>query len=343
MTIAYSGDSITFPDNSVQNTAATGFGFKNRIIDGAMVIDQRNAGAAVTTEGYLVDRWRTYRDQTYSIQQVSDAPSGFSYSLKVTKTSTTQSTYAGLIQYIEGFNTADLTFGTASASTITLSFWVKSSVTGTFTVAISNSAETRWYGATYTINSANTWEQKSVTVAGDTSGTWIGATNGTGIQVWFNYGQAATAQAAGVWTTSSNARAATGTTSLGTTNNATWQVTGVQLEKGSTATSFDYRPYGTELALCQRYFEVAQVTSTNYGNGSNGVYCQVPFKAIKRATPTMTDVGYSYGGYSVANATNNVSPTFADNFSTALSGALAFGAGSGFMRYNALCTASAEL
>ena len=277
--------------------ASSSFGFKNRIINGAMVIDQRNAGAALTVEGYIVDRWRTYRDQTYSIQQVSDAPSGFSYSLKVTKTSTTQSTYAGLIQYIEGFNTADLAFGTASAATITLSFWVKSSITGTFTVAIANSAETRWYGATYTINNANTWEQKSVTVAGDTSGTWIGATNGTGIQVWFNYGQAATAQAAGVWTTSNNARAATGTTSLGTTNNATWQITGVQLEKGSTATSFDYRPYGTELALCQRYYYQISPAASNslfglaFASSTTQAGMPITSPATMRATPTLNQTG----------------------------------------------------
>lgn len=271
------------------------FGFKNRIINPGMVIDQRYSGGASTGQGYLVDRWRTWFDPgTYSFQQVSDAPTGFTNSLRVTKTNTTQSTYAGIVQYIEGFNTSDLSFGTANAQTVTLSFWVKSSITGTFSVAFGNAAENRWYGATYTINSANTWEKKSVTVAGDTSGTWVGGTNGIGLQIWFNYGQAATAQAANTWTTSADARAPTGTTNLGTTNGATWQLTGVQLEKSSTATSFDFRSYGTELALCQRYYyqyTAATQFGQNGGNISNGYSTYfgftIPFKVSMRTNPTI--------------------------------------------------------
>ncbi len=230
-------------------------GFRNRIINGDMRIDQRNAGAATTSQAYLVDRWRTFFDPgTYSFQQVTDAPTGFTNSLRVTKTNTTQSNYAFFVQYIEGLNCADLAWGTASAQTVTISFWAKSSITGAFTVSVGNSAENRWYGTTYTINAANTWEYKTVTIAGDTTGTWL-ATNGIGIQLVFNYGQAATAQSANTWTTSANARSVTGSTSLGTTNNATFQITGVQLEAGTVASPFERRDYGRELMMCQRYFQ----------------------------------------------------------------------------------------
>ena len=288
----------------------SGMGFRNRLLNPGMVIDQRNAGAATTSQAYLVDRWRTWFDTgTYSFQQVSDAPTGFSNSLKVTKTNTTQSGYAGIVQYIEGYNFADMNFGTASAQTITLSFWVKSSITGTFTVAVCNSAENRFYGATYTINAANTWEQKSVTIAGDTSGTWIGATNGIGLQIWFNYGQAATAQAANTWTTSSNARAVTGSTSLGTTNNATWQLTGVQLEAGTNASAFERRDYGRELAMCQRYCEKSAEASEQFrltkARESDRVRnISISFKTEKRATPTITLLGANGdGGGTPATAT----------------------------------------
>jgi hypothetical protein len=244
---------LSLPAGSTFNSANT-FGFKNRLINGNMVIDQRNAGAAVTVEGYSVDRWRSWINQTYSIQQVTDAPTGFSNSLRVTKTSTTQSTYGYLIQYVEGFNFADMMFGTANAKTVTISFWVKSSVTGTFTAGIGNSApSTRFYPASYVINSANTWEQKSITIAGDTTGTWAGATNAVGASVYFNFGTTGTATA-NAWQVGDVQPSSAGSANLGTTNGATFYITGVQLEVGSQATSFDFRSYGTELALCQRYF-----------------------------------------------------------------------------------------
>jgi hypothetical protein len=270
-------------------------GFRNRILNGGMVIDQRNAGAAVTGQQYVVDRWRTWFDPgTYSFQQITDAPTGFTNSLRVTKTNTTQSNYAFLVQYIEGLNCADFAWGSASAQTVTISFWVKSSITGAFTVALSNSAENRFYGTTYTINAANTWEQKSVTIAGDTSGTWL-TTNGIGIQVMFNFGQAATAQAANAWTTSSNARAVTGSTSLGTTNNATWQITGVQLEAGTVASPFERRDYGRELMMCQRYYQVIETVSDlgappfiRRKTDQNIYVCSSPLPVRMRAAATVT-------------------------------------------------------
>lgn len=249
------------------------FGFRNRIINGDMRIDQRNATVTSTAAGaYITDRWNTYADQAYSIARDSDAPPGYSHSLKVTKTSANQSSYAFLVQYIEGLNCLDLAFGTASAATVTVSFWVRSSITGNFAVSITNSAENRTYAALYAINSANTWEYKTVTIPGDTSGTWL-KTNGKGISLQFNYGQAAGAGAVNSWVSATNIAPA-GCTSLGTSNGATFYITGVQLEKGSTATSFDYRPYGTELALCQRYFQrlVEPALSGYAPSGGNAIW-----------------------------------------------------------------------
>jgi hypothetical protein len=243
------------------------FGFKNRIINGAMVIDQRNAGAAITAGGFSVDRFgiAISTDGAFSAQQDSSAPAGFTNSVKCTTTtadaSLSASQYWLFRQRIEGYNVADLDFGTANAKTVTLSFWVRSSLTGTFGGSIMNSAANRAYPFTYTISVADTWEQKSVTIAGDTSGTWL-KTNGNGmVVVWSlgigsNYQSTANAWAAGEYYGTSSSTSVIGTL------NATWYVTGVQLEVGSTATSFDYRPYGTELALCQRYYENVSISGT---------------------------------------------------------------------------------
>jgi hypothetical protein len=236
--------------------------FKNRIINGAMVIDQRNNGASVTptSSGYTLDRWGCFLTQAskFSVQQDAGAvtpPVGFTDYLGITSTSA-YSVGSGdtffIFQRIEGFNTADLMWGTANAQTVTLSFWVRSSLTGTFGGSLQNGAENRSYPFTYTISSANTWEQKSLTIAGDTSGTWL-TNNGRSIQLAFNLGTGSTYNGtAGAWA-GSQLFSATGATSVVGTNGATFYITGVQLEKGSTATSFDYRSYGTELQLCQRY------------------------------------------------------------------------------------------
>ena len=252
-----------FQTGSVENymnSQNLGFGMRNRIINGAMVIDQRNAGASVTPTDaqYCVDRWRAVASAAskFTVQQSTTAPDGFTNSLLLTSSSAyTPSTSEafGILQLIEGFNCADLMFGTATAKTITVSFWVRSSLTGTFGGFLTNASFNRAYPFTYTINSANTFEQKTVTIAGDTTGTW--ATNSSGcIGVGFSIGAGATLSAtAGAWGAGTKL-GATGQTQLISTNGATFYITGVQLEKGSTATSFDYRPYGTELQLCQRYY-----------------------------------------------------------------------------------------
>ena len=272
------------------------FGFKNRIINGAMVIDQRNAGASVTpTDGqYTLDRWTAWLSQAskYTVQQNAGSvtpPVGFTNYLGVTSSSAYtvgSSEYFAIAQYIEGFNTADLGWGTANAKTVTLSFWVRSSLTGTFGGALNNGGYNRSYPFTYTISVANTWEYKSVTIAGDTTGTWL-TTNSAGIRIVMGLGMGSTISGtAGAWA-GTGYYSATGATSVVGTNGATFYITGVQLEVGSTATSFDYRPYGTELALCQRYFQkhVGELFSS-YGATIN--YINWLYKVTMRATPTIT-------------------------------------------------------
>jgi hypothetical protein len=239
-----------------------GFSFRNRIINGDLRIDQRNNGASVTpTNGqYLLDRYQGILSQAskYSVQQVTDAPVGFTNSMRVTSLSAysvVASDIFHVMQKIEGFNVSDLAWGTANAQAVTVSFWAKSSLTGTFGGSLVNSAEDRSYPFTYTISSANTWEYKTVAVAGDTTGTWL-TNNGIGIRCHFTIGMGSNYTAtAGAWTAGAKF-APTGATNLVATNGATLAITGVQLEAGSVATPFERRPYGTELALCQRYAQV---------------------------------------------------------------------------------------
>jgi hypothetical protein len=279
------------------------FGFRNRIINGAMVIDQRNAGASVTPTGdlYLVDRWQfqTTTASKLSFQQNAGSvtpPAGFTNYLGATSLSAYSIITTDVFvvsQNIEGFNTADLAWGTASAKTITISFWVRSSLTGTFGGSIANSAFNRSYPFIYTINSANTWEQKSVTIAGDTSGTWV-TNNGIGIRVFFGLGNGSTRTGtAGAWA-GTGYYGANGATSVVGTNGATWYITGVQLEVGSVATPFERRPYGAEIALCQRYFARLKGggTSPYTGFGAGGVdnttaiAIYVKYPVQMRAEPT---------------------------------------------------------
>ena len=289
------------PQASGGTGTTTGYyGFKSRIINGGMVIDQRNAGASVTptTNQYSLDRWEFYVTQSSKVSFQQNAgsvtpPAGFKNYLGLTVGASANVTVGStdlfiLDQYIEGYNIADLGFGAAGASTVTLSFWVRSSLTGTFGGSLTNSGNSRSYPFTYTISSANTWEQKTITVAGDTSGTWL-STNGTGLGVRFSIGTGSTyLGTSGSWA-GAGYFGATGQTNLITTNSATFYITGVQLEKGSTATSFDYRPYGTELALCQRYFEILPAGGSGiYGSTANLGYVNWQYKVTKRAAPTVT-------------------------------------------------------
>lgn len=290
-----------------------GISFKNRIINGNMVIDQRNAGAAVTINSagptYTVDRWKTYNntDAVYTVQQDSSAPAGFTNSVKLTVTTADSSLSAAqnawYTQAIEGYNIADLNFGSSNAKTVTMSFWVKSSLTGTFNASILNSATDRVYLSTYTINAANTWEQKTITIPGDQSGTWL-TTNGVGMYVFFNLASGSNyVGTINTWNTS-YVQATSGTSQVLSTLNATWAITGVQLEVGTQATTFTTAggSYGAELALCQRYYEKSYSIDTVPGtNTSVGQYLErataqaggfsgsnILYVVQKRAAPTAT-------------------------------------------------------
>lgn len=288
--------------DSINNSSGSPFGFKNRIINGAMVIDQRNAGSSYaqsTSVLYGLDRWKSDIDTgsgRWSVQQVSDAPAGFTKSLKATITtqeSQPASARHQIYQWVEGYNIADLNFGTANASAITVSFWVKASVTGIYSINLSSSAYV--YTTSYTVISANTWEYKTITIPGSTIGTW-NTNNEGGFYLEFTLGAGTDQISTGnTWLLGVNS-IIPGSVYLPATNGATWQITGVQLEKGSVSTAFDYRPYGTELQLCQRYFEkIGGTTAADIyyvGGGTSGHNFSTTIGMVyKRVAPVVTVVG----------------------------------------------------
>ena len=296
-------------------------GMRNKIINGAMMIDQRNAGASVSISAtgytYTLDRWAAYASATskFSVQQNAGSvtpPAGFSNYVGVTSSSAYSVGATDLFmltQRIEGFNTADLNLGSANGSSFTLSFWARSSLTGTFSGAVNSNGGTAQYIFSYTISAANTWQYVTVAIPASTSGTWA-AGNATSIQLSFNLGSGANnLSTAGSWLYSGSYFGVTGTTSVVGTNGATFYITGVQLEKGATSTPFENRLYGTELALCQRYYENNYSTGYAVGSLSNypnnpGFFINgftttsgqklnnQPFRVQKRTIPTMT----SYDG-----------------------------------------------
>jgi hypothetical protein len=346
---------------------------KNRIINGAMVIDQRNAGASVTIPStvsqYTLDRFfvQSVNASKYSVQQNAGSvtpPTGFNNYLGITSLAATSSAagdYYALIQTVEGYNIADLGWGTANAKTVTLSFQVYSSLTGTFGASLRNSANTYSYPISYTISSANTWTQISVTIAGPTSGTWIGTTNGVGISLVFNLGSGSTyLSTAGTWQ-SGNYYGVTGATSVVGTNGATFYITGVQLEVGSSATGFEYRQYQQELALCQRYFQQLDATCIMYTRWFTGSYPNTGtgsfiLPVTMRGTPTFTSSGLTGKNiYNMAADLNiNVgTPTLVLDIATTTSARLFIGASTSLggtsgapltiTSAGAICSFSAEL
>jgi hypothetical protein len=305
------------------------FGFKNRIINGSMVIDQRNSGASVTLGSgntYLVDRFAIYATQASKLSAQRNAgavtpPIGFVNYLGATSLSAysvlSTDTF-WLYQKIEGANIADFGWGTANAKTVTVSFWVYSSLTGTFSGSLENGSANRSYPFNYIVSSANTWTQISVTVAGDTTGTWA-TDNTAGLAVNFNLGSGSNyLGTAGAWA-SSDLHGATGSVNIVGTNTATFYITGVQLEVGTNATNFDFRPYGTEFALCQRYY---QNIGSNFSGNTEGTTLysfQLPFWQTMRVAPTCTartgfyfNARYSGGDVTILNPTFTAGNTDSD-------------------------------
>jgi hypothetical protein len=284
---------------------------RNKIINGAMMIDQRYAGSSTTLSNYIVDRWVfNYSSGTMTSQQSTQAPSGFYNSLSETVTSVGTRNAADqflIYQNIEGFNIADLNFGSSAALTITLSFWVRSSVSGLYSGVVQSGDNNRAYAFTYTISSANTWQQITVTVPGDTTGgtTAYPINNSSGLRIKFDLGSGSNYQiTTGSWQAAVNKTGAAGTVGWAQTAGATFYITGVQLERGTVATPFEYRNYQQELAMCMRYYE------TNYPAGvapgatdaTNPTYLYiegitvqthtgqqyVQYKVVKRASATVS-------------------------------------------------------
>ena len=312
---------------------------RNLLINGDMQISERNGttSTAYTNAQYSLDRWQIVNDNAsskFTTQQVTDAPVGFYNSLKMTSSSAytpVSGEVFGVGQKIEGYNTNWLEFGTSNAKSITISFFVKSSLTGTFGGSVLNNGMTRGFPWTYTISSANTWERKTVTVVGCPDGTWD-PFNTTGIRVHWSMGAHANrSDTAGQWSSTTYSFHPTGATDVVATNGATLQITGCQVEVGDTATTYEHRNYGDELRLCQRYFQIlSRNTSAGlnahsrypiFGNGTNSTLWYAYHKVPMRVKPSLvksnittttmdiynysTSSGATYGGSSLAEGDEN--------------------------------------
>jgi len=314
---------LELPATSSTLATQNSLGVRNLIINGDMRIAQRGTTATPSTGTayYTVDRFN-FRDQNtgaYTIDQSTDAPTNFTHSTKITVTAADTSIASGerywISTILEGQNISHLNFGSSDAQTVTLSFYVKSSLTGTFSGALQNNDYNRGYAFEYTISSANTWERKTITIAGDTTGTWL-TTNGVGLRIFWDLGAASNRQiTSGSWQVSS-ASAATGASQVIANNGATFYITGVQLEVGDTATPFEHRPYDMELQRCQRYY--TKFTGTLYASlgcgPSESGWSNTPliFPTAMRSSPTAiqsTLVAFNgSSGYSVTGI-RQFSPT----------------------------------
>jgi hypothetical protein len=323
--------SVPAESGTVVTTASPSLGRRNLIINGAMQVAQRGTSFTCTNTNIItLDRYNVYEGAagatTYTVTQDSDAPAGFSKSLKIvnsTAVSVTSGQYGAIGYAVEGYDNVSTGMGTSSAKDVTLSFWVKSSLTGTFGVTLrASGGSSANYVSSYTINSANTWEYKTVTYPATSLGTW-NTTNGIGSDIVWSLGTGSTySNTAGYWNTGSNKFALTGETKINGTAGATFQITGVQLEVGSVATPFEHRSYGEELALCQRYYEKSfdQGTAIGASTGTGAIYTGIndgsnttgylggthSFRVSKRAAPTLT----------VYDTAGNSGKCTRDNFAT---------------------------
>ena len=328
------------------------YGFKNRIINGAMQINQRGTVSTPVTPSsgdYTLDRYRFFASQAskITITQSTDAPTGFINSLLATTAiayTPSGSDYFAINQRIEGLNISDLAWGSASAKAVTISFWVKSSLTGTFAGTLQNSAGNYSYPFTYTISSASTWTQIVLLVAGPTSGTWL-TTNGIGIVVQFDLGYGTTYNGTANTWASGDYENVSGAVNMVATGSATLQFAGVQLEKGSTATSFDYRPYTTELQLCQRYYY--RITATNIANGTlssstTGYYFR-SHPVTMRTSPTATATASGWTLRNIGPGADTLNATifgFNESSTTGYAFSGSGTAGGGALGVGSYCTAN---
>jgi len=354
---------------NLAEAAGSGFAFRNRIINGAMMIDQRNAGASVNigtanTVIYTVDRWYGYGSQAskFTVQQNAGSvtpPAGFINYLGITVASSSYTPVSAeefnIAQPIEGFNISDLAWGSSNAKTVTLSFWVYSSLTGTFGGSLRQGSGAYSYPFTYTVSTANTWTQISIVISGSTAGTW-NTNNGTGILVGFSLGAGSSKQATpGAWT-SGNYSAATGQINVLGTANATFYITGIQLEKGSVATPSENRLYGTEFALCQRYFWLLNTYQTPFNVVwyASAIRLALACPVVMRAAPTITLTGATAGAmFSTTNDANYTNFSYSSATTQQLTSMTAIwingsadttaGGGPLFMQAGRILSVSAEL
>jgi hypothetical protein len=346
------------PTHTVADTQPlSGWPGRNRIINGDFRIDQRNAGVATaaTSSGttYAADRWQAIEDTDGSFTTESDGasspPPGFASYMRVTVTgadaSLAAAQFAAVYQKIEGTNCADLDFGLSTAKTVTVSFRVRSSLTGTFSGSLRNSAQNRAYPFTYTISAANTWETKTVTIAGDTSGTWL-TTTGIGITLTFSLGCGSNRLGtAGAWA-ASDLWGATGETPLIGTNGATWDITGVQLEAGSVRTEYERRAYDDEMRRCQRYYEICttQTHAMVLTAATTTMYLPYIFKVTKRSAPTIVTPSSTNAAYSFSLGTITPTTWSGENATTeSFRIAIGHASGVGGVLTGNVFTASAEL
>ena len=309
--------------DSINNSQASPFGFKNRLVNGAIVIDQRNGGAANNGTGaaptYGPDRYYLFNSLSskISIRQIngansaasnfesSGAPTGFAYSLKFTTlaaVSTTSTDTYVVAQGVEGTNIADLGWGTANAQPVTLSFWAKSSLTGTFSGVIANAAQNYVYPFQYTINSANTWEYETVTLVGPTAGSWP-SNNQTSLYVIFDLGSGSDKNGTvSTWQSTGGQilRTATANRLVGTAG-ATLYVTGIQLEKGLTATPFEIRPVTLDQQMCERYYQIS-ASSFRFYTSDGFVGTHFPYRTQMMTAATTTKI-FSGGNTNIGSPT----------------------------------------
>jgi hypothetical protein len=285
---------------------AGGLTGRNMVINGAFPIFQRGT-SATTVNGndiFAADRFKGWANGggTFTVEQSTDVPNNeFEFSAKLTNTATDGSVAAGdFYAYatdIEGYNVSQLAYGNSDAKAVTLSFWVKSSLAGTYCIALYSTTANRSHIKEYTISSANTWEKKTITISsGDTTGSW-NRTNGNGLRIYWDFGSGSTYQAsADTWLASQDFSTTNQAAWIGSAS-ATFYITGIQLEVGQAATPFEHRSYGEELALCQRYYYESGGTATNdwgqkgYQLANNYVANTLSHPVAMRASPTLTKAG----------------------------------------------------
>ena len=298
---------------------AGGLTGRNLIINGAFSVFQRGT-SATTVNGndiFAADRFKGWANGggTFTVEQSTDVPNNeFEFSAKLTNTATDGSVAASdnyrWATDLEGYTVSQLGYGHSDAKAVTLSFWVKSSLAGTYCGALYSTTASRHYIYEYTISSANTWEKKTITItSGDTTGSW-NKTNGNGLRIYWGFGSGTDYQGtAGAWTAGEKWETSNQAAWIGSAS-ATFYITGVQLEVGDTATPFEHRSYGDELARCQRYCEIWTLSQYRgpafQVRDSTHTHGYWPFKVQKRSAPTVTFSG-SFANWQANSTSASVS------------------------------------